>query len=1223
MTSQASPHQGNVRFGSVSAMPGFLAESGLWSNFFGSKERTRLSIGRASAAAYLAGHRFGLTQGATYATPPAGATRVALSVALYLLERGPWTLPSLEIEQAIAEACEKTLGWRVIPPANRSIGDLRLVVDQRTLAATDVRHVLAPTPVGTEANLQRIVAQLCEAADPNSGLEQRFIMEIAAEVMPLPLLALLEPQRELESMGLRSVEFSLQRVDFALETWRGNKLVIEIDGGQHASGTEANLDGIRDAALVRCGWKVLRIPSAKFADLTALRSEFIGWLSESGVKLDQWEGERNRTLAEIFWAATAVVRLQCLVLEAALAGMIPLQARVAVRAPQMSGPLCDLALSDLTRRFGNLLEMYGVSDAAEFMRADEGSAELIADVDVWDPWSEVTRSDSASIAWSRPARRTVGSSARQIKPDQQSHRFLPSDPPIEILDQLVKDLFRKEGLRRDADGHSDQYEIARRILRGMDVVGLLPTGAGKSLPYMLAGLVLPGLTLYVGPLVSLLQDQTERLEELGIAHAAYLSSALERGEKARVLDQVHAGLKFILVSPERFLSKDFIREIKNKSLAGDVSQLVIDECHCVSEWGHDFRPAYLNLGRIARNRRAALGFEAPVVALTGTASTIVLSDVLRELGVEDPAACIRAARLDRPEIELQCQSPTSEEARAAAVENAVRDLLMTTQDPAEGVLIFCTTRSGPVTSVFSVAGHLTGALGGTAVRFYVGGKEPWASYAKYSRDRAVRDSPNPESIAPLWARDSYGNVLSWNEVKARVQRDFISTTSHSFRVLVATKAFGMGIDKPSIRRIVHVMPPTSPESYYQEVGRAGRDGRPSTALLLFRDPHPQDADAILNPAVEFKEAASIYEQVDKQKKFKAGDFVRTFFFHHQNFSQASSGATDMQRVIGELARLVDLGENTNVSFDLLGGHTHEFGEDSPRIEYAIVRLFHLGIVAGYFKDWRGKEFLITPSEDWLRVRSSPKALAEYVATRYGEFVSRYRLLPPTEAVQKLRDCSGEPAELYSLATRMLMKFVYAQIERRRRTATRQMLELCRIGRESIPEMRKRLLNYLQVSARYTEALERLRADTEPSEWQALMDLAEAPQDLAELHGACQRVLESYPTHPGLLLISGVTRPVKTAVDAKRSLEELEACLNAIASNPARVAAAIELLRSLQDQPRITASPLRDVLDDVIGLFHVGQGDLQTGAAFVSRDRVRRQWIARLIDSVTRGLPTSS
>jgi ATP-dependent DNA helicase RecQ len=1220
MTSQANPQQGSVRFGSVSAMPGFLAESGLWSNFFASKERTRLSTGRASSAAYLAGHRFGLTQGATYAAPPTGATRVALGVALYLLERGSWTLPSLDIEQAIADACEKTLGWKITPPANRSAGDLRLVVDPRTVAAADLRHVLAPTPVGTEANLQCIVSRLCEAAD--SDLERRFIKEIAAKVMPAALLALLEPQRELESMGLRSLEFARQRVDFALETWRGDKLVIEIDGGQHAEGAQANLDEMRKAALEKCGWQVLHVPSASFAALTTLQSEFADWLANAGIKVDQWTGERNRALAEMFWAATAMVRVQCLVLEAAIAGMIPLQARVAVRAPQLPGPLCDLALSDLTRRVRNLLEMYGDSESVTFTRADEGAAELIADVDVWDPWSDVSDSESASIAWSRPARRTVGSAARQIKPDQQSHRFLPSDPPIEILDQLVKDLFRKEGFRRDAEGHSDQYEIARRILRGMDTVGLLPTGAGKSLPYMLAGLVLPGLTLYVGPLVSLLQDQTERLHELGIAHASYLSSALERGERGRVLDQVRAGLKFILVAPERFLSKDFIREIKNRLLAGDVSQLVIDECHCISEWGHDFRPAYLNLGRIARNRRASLGIEAPVVALTGTASTIVLSDVLRELGVEDPEACIRAARLDRPEIELQIQTPASEESRSSALEDAVRDLLMARQDPAEGILIFCPVKGGMHTGVYSVAAHLTAALGGTEVRFYVGGNSPWSDYAKYAGDRSVRDMPDAESIAPLWARDRYGKVLPWNEVKARVQRDFLSATSDSFRVLVATKAFGMGIDKPSIRKIVHVMPPTSPESYYQEVGRAGRDGRPSIALLLFRDPDPEDADAILNPSVGFTEAASVYERVNEQKRFTASDFVRTFFFHHKNFKEASNGAADMQRVINELNRLIDADQSTNLPFDLLAGDTQQSAEDSPRIEYAIVRLFHLGIVSGYFKDWRGKEFNVAPAEDWLRVRSSPKVLAEYVATRYGEFVSRYRLLPPTEAVQTLRDCSEDPDALYSLATRMLMKFVYAQIERRRRTATRQMLELCRIGRESIPEMRKRLLNYLQVSARFTEALEKLRADSEPSEWHGLMELAETPQELAELHGACQRVLESYPTHPGLLLISGVTRPVKTPVDAKRSLEELEACLQAIGSYPARVSAALELLGSLQGQPRIATSQLREVFDDVIGLFHVGQGNLEAGVAFVSRDRVRQQWIARLIDSVISALPTS-
>jgi len=169
-------------------------------------------------------------------------------------------------------------------------------------------------------------------------------------------------------------------------------------------------------------------------------------------------------------------------------------------------------------------------------------------------------------------------------------------------------------------------------------------------------------------------------------------------------------------------------------------------------------------------------------------------------------------------------------------------------------------------------------------------------------------------------------------------------------------------------------------------------------------------------------------------------------------------------------------------------------------------------------------------------------------------------------------------------------------------------------------MRERLLNYLQVSLRYTNELENLKADSSPIEWRTVIERAESPQDLAELHGASQRVLESYPTHPGLLLISAATRPIRAAVDADRSLEEVRACMKALAQDNDRLNAAFNVIEWLQSQPRLQGGLLAEGLNDQVGVFYVNQGDLRGAVQYIHRAAVRTKWLRYLIRSVERGLP---
>lgn len=345
----------------------------------------------------------------------------------------------------------------------------------------------------------------------------------------------------------------------------------------------------------------------------------------------------------------------------------------------------------------------------------------------------------------------------------------PLDRPRPSLDDARAALARHFGYDDFRGGQTDAIEA---VLAGRDALVLMPTGGGKSLCYQIPATVLPGLTLVVSPLISLMKDQVDGLEDAGIP-AAFVNSTLAAGEVAARLEAARSGaIKLLYVAPERFDSPSFREQLKTLAIA----LFAVDEAHCISQWGYDFRPSYLRLGAV----RDAL--DCPTIALTATATPEVRRDVVRQL------------RLHEPEIVARGFNRTNLAWHVLAARNdAEKDelLLALLRQPRDGVaIVYGSTRR----SVDGIADLLNRA-GLRAAGYHAGVDD---------RERA------------------------------RLQDAFMS---EEIPIVVATNAFGMGVDKPNVRLVVHYAMPGNLEGYYQEAGRAGRDRQPADCVLLhaYRD----------------------------------------------------------------------------------------------------------------------------------------------------------------------------------------------------------------------------------------------------------------------------------------------------------------------------------------------------------------------------------------------------
>ena len=655
---------------------------------------------------------------------------------------------------------------------------------------------------------------------------------------------------------------------------------------------------------------------------------------------------------------------------------------------------------------------------------------------------------------------------------------------------FLQNVFRKQKFRQG------QGLSVWRTLRQEDSIVLLPTGGGKSIIYQLSGMLMPGITLVIDPIVALIEDQVQGLRRYGIERVTGISSALGQTERQAILRRAERGeFQFILMAPERLQSPEFrgtVGALRSSSL---INLAVIDEAHCVSEWGHEFRPAYLRLADTLRN----LCKEPPLLALTGTASRAVLRDMMIELGIDQSQSdnVIRPDSFDRKELKFEIRRERT---------------LRTAMDALRGVLQTLPRRFSDLpTRFFNSRGRETSS-GIVFVRTV--NTRDWGLNAT---SRAVSDVTQARVGTYSGGTVPRGyEAQEWEHVKRQNAREF---KDNGVPILVATKAFGMGIDKPNIRFVIHNGMPGSIESFYQEAGRAGRDGKTAWCVAVTSEFDAKRTNELLKPDANLEDIRALYRKDDADWSRK-DDVTTALFFHLNSFRGVGP---EIQQVTDVLSKLGDLTEANRIQI------IYKTETEQQRLEYAIVRLVRVGVVNDYEIHWNKNLLLV----------DVPRFDFNHCKAKVIEHVKLAQPKPSHMFAERIRAISDEsPREAAMALVSALIEFTYDVVERSRRRAIQEAVNLAR-AEATDAGIRRRIIEYLQqgihsdrIEYLLRQSNDNLVSDSEDSDegWWELIEKIQTAVDAGELRGLTIRALESYPDDPGLLFARAVSEAMSSDRD---------------------------------------------------------------------------------------------
>ena len=938
-------------------------------------------------------------------------------------------------------------------------------------------------------------------AGDNPALE--FFEEILPEYLPEQqfIQQLMLPETKIEEITLEpDNRFVAETVDFYLPQ---ALLAIEIDGRQHMERAARAYDVERDKHLRRYGVRTVRIRTDEVKNRT---DELRAAMAEIAARLIEYKHAllpyRNALSACVLesesihykkMVPTAIIRFQILVLSLLEKGRLDLDAeewRLSIVNHDVHGYV-ELALQDLFTWLENLCQLFKV----DFQRPSVKLKEYHADHDQ----PEIEK-DHLNIDFSLLKRWTDENEL----PEERNRIYVRTDyfdgrnyfkvsvsDPIDyqiIAEGEASDLPALKFFLNNIFGFPEflagQRSAIINSLAGRPTVGLLPTGGGKSLIYQYVGLLKPCIHFVVTPLISLMKDQRDHLDKVFINHTNFINSTQTAEQRTKVQKQFGYGkYHFVWVSPERFQTESFRDELQAIEQSQTIGLAVVDEVHCLSEWGHDFRTSYLNLASTIERFCP----RARILALTATASYNVLKDIMVEFDI--PKTDVKTLpSFTRSELEFRIHKDDGGQTEAKW----------------EGLK-----------TILSALGPEEGLPSGIVFTPHVNG--PYGCYdlvAKIREELSI-DARYYSGSVPKRLQEAEVEYMRYKE---EVQDAF---SENEFPLMVATKAFGMGINKQDLRYTVHYGIPSSVEALYQEAGRAGRDRRKAVCHVLFSEEHgaQEHLESI------FRIDATVSEIKDMLKRLGHRDALRQLFLWSIN-------ARDVEDYLNNIARITS-------DYALPGGRVPIPGQSIDLSKEDLEKAIYQLSLAGIVEDWTVRRWNAhTPLLVVQFARYSLESIEQHVLQHIRKYEAGFDFREPGADIERGHAYheiyKDDSLPLVWRLLKILLTWQYDNIAYHQRQSIRTVYDLCKNHGDN----QEYFINFIESYFEFSDGVLALDFLVEnPDEYEYWFTVFRSPEgsllprgELLDVSASLRRLTESYRYNTGLNFISGMVQVLTDQVD---------------------------------------------------------------------------------------------
>lgn len=1131
------------------------------------------------------------------------------AVADNIISRGLPTKPSIYIEQELSD----TFNWTKRAISNIGEINYKLVQDDESLL-----QLLRRSFVNIDPRIRNV--QFSSISESESTYEREFFDNKLPQTFGEHCQQLFESQRSLPDIirfcgekiskplvDLSNAYIQQNAIDFSIQFPKNNQnrkngIVIEIDDDSHNNAAQSGFDNQRDNAVTdsKVNWdKTIRlrkygnydeinsIPTEKQNSINNFLEHPYAIQLRNNYENPIYNSTEGLDALQLSLTPFAIARIQKVIIQLLRANVLRLdQESWRIAIIERDVPCGKLAIEDLKELLLNLFNLRDersdlpdielkIYNTIEFREAklnrsitteiyDESGvsindfkADILIDISVLQRPKFSKPSEDFLKRIGNPKVFIIRSS-HALKSERKisiapviGYSSIFTDKRLKqinlkSLKYFIRNIFRKVGFR------SGQLEIINKAIQKQNVIGLLPTGSGKSLCYQICALLQPGITIIVDPLISLMKDQVQNLENLDISFIDKINSEITNPEERsfRIKRMSDAHNQFIFVSPERFQIQEFRDALLDVRDEGKFVQVVIDEAHCVSEWGHDFRPAYLHLGKNARN---LIDQNVILFGLTGTASFDVLSDVAREVNINQQGL-VEANSFDRKELRFSIQEKRYKPKQALSGQKI--DIL-------KNVL-----RKIPKYFGYDNISEFYNERNGNG---YVNSGIIFCPHGKIAFNN---NSPFSVGTVHGYLENYFRNELNVNinigvysgDIRNNIQREEAQNKfkDNNTQLLISTCAFGMGIDKPNIRYIIHYSCPQSIEAYYQEAGRAGRDRNKALCISIFSDdkiffkrngntystPFRTNIDDIdfLNEEINGAEAIEVDNNVIKNRNFdlvniKSNDNVNfnytNYILSNRNtiediksipklpfgvyndatrriyFQEINFPGKDIERqIFGGILSKINLNADHCVIPFQISYRNLQLNEDNGYVERGIYRFVIIGIIKDYIKDYNAHQYMV-------QINNLDD---DQIIENMEIYVSRYK---SQSAVNNVRNeilgytIPGNDQRVLYKAIYYLIDFIYENIERKRRNALREFIRVLRIGSSNIVRFREEMDNYF--NSKYLPILREYVTNYDINVLWELINEADNNYDLIRhLHGAAVRMLIAYDDNLLFQLIRSYT-----------------------------------------------------------------------------------------------------